>query len=242
MIQARPMSKPKAKPRVARPRTRPSPATRRYAGRSADEWRFDRRERLLQAGLELFARQGFHATKIETLCQTAGVTARHFYEAFESRESLFAALYDRLISETRVKLIAAMQTPATSPRAQIERDVRTFVAAYTDDPRVARICCLEVLGVSEVMARRRAEVMHEFALIVEAAIQGFVERGLLPRMSFRLRAVGLVGAVNELISAWLLMPKLGSVESLMQELVGFYESNLVGTQVLWRNFATVASK
>ncbi len=72
----------------------PLPQGRTYAGLSAPERRAERRERLLDAALELFGTAGFPKTTIPMLCSAAGVTARHFYDEFDSREALLRTLYD----------------------------------------------------------------------------------------------------------------------------------------------------
>jgi AcrR family transcriptional regulator len=52
-----------------------------------------RREEILAAALELFARQGFAATRVPDIAQRAGVGAGTIYRYFASKEALFNALY-----------------------------------------------------------------------------------------------------------------------------------------------------
>ncbi|MER8186156.1 TetR/AcrR family transcriptional regulator [Kitasatospora sp. NPDC094015] len=52
------------------------------------------RAALLQAALETFAEQGFHATSIEQICERAGYTRGAFYSNFTSKDELFLALFD----------------------------------------------------------------------------------------------------------------------------------------------------
>ncbi|MET7308993.1 TetR/AcrR family transcriptional regulator [Streptomyces sp. NPDC005571] len=52
------------------------------------------RAALLQAALEAFAAQGFHATSIEQICERAGYTRGAFYSNFSSKEELLFALFD----------------------------------------------------------------------------------------------------------------------------------------------------
>ncbi|MDN6605825.1 TetR/AcrR family transcriptional regulator, partial [Brevibacterium sp.] len=44
-----------------------------------------RRERLLEAALELYGTLGFRGTSIQALCQESGVSSRSFYELFPAR-------------------------------------------------------------------------------------------------------------------------------------------------------------
>lgn len=52
-----------------------------------------KRERILQAALELFADRGFHGTAVPLVADRAGVGAGTLYRYFESKEALVNALY-----------------------------------------------------------------------------------------------------------------------------------------------------
>ncbi len=52
------------------------------------------RAALLQAALQTFAEQGFHAASIEQICERAGYTRGAFYSNFSSKDELFLALFD----------------------------------------------------------------------------------------------------------------------------------------------------
>lgn len=63
-------------------------APRRYRGITASERRAQTRERLLEAGLELFGTQGYADTSIRAVSTAASMNSRYFYESFSSREDL----------------------------------------------------------------------------------------------------------------------------------------------------------
>lgn len=79
--------------------------TRAYGGVAAEQRAEERKARLLAAALELFARQGYARTTIEALCTEAKVTARHFYQLFDSREAILRALYDNIIANLRAGVL-----------------------------------------------------------------------------------------------------------------------------------------
>jgi len=236
------MPAPKAKPKkapaqrkrqAAVPKLRAAPKERRgYGGRSAEELRLERRERLIATGLDLFASRGYHRTQIELLCTQAKVTTRHFYEEFSSREDLLVAVYEGVISKTRVAVIAALQNAKLTPQQRIANAIGAFVHAYTDDPRHARIACIEVVGVSEDMARRRRAVIHEFAQVVEGYANQLAKSGVLPVRNYHLPGVAMIGAVNELMSEWLTVDHPPSVAELTDELLQLFDAVIGGAQRL----------
>ena len=55
-----------------------------------------RRERLIRAGRDLFADQGYHRTSIVQVCATAKVSTRAFYEECAGRQALLLAVHEKV--------------------------------------------------------------------------------------------------------------------------------------------------
>ncbi|MBT2210654.1 MULTISPECIES: TetR/AcrR family transcriptional regulator [Actinomadura] len=181
-----------------------NPAPRRsYAGRSAQERRAERRERLLAAGLELFGTRGYAATSIERLCATASVSTRNFYEEFSGREELLTALHRDINERARDALIEAYGDPSGAGLAALaERTVRAFVTVTASDPRWARIAFVEVIGVSADLERHRARWRAQWAEAILAITREAVTRGEAPDRDYGLTVIAIIGAVDDLVHHW----------------------------------------
>ena len=80
---------------------------------TAAERRDQRRERLLEAGLELFGTQGYAESSVRAVSAAAGLNSRYFYESFASREELLYQVYERIVAEIAIAVIEATATRAT---------------------------------------------------------------------------------------------------------------------------------
>ncbi|MFI0405048.1 TetR/AcrR family transcriptional regulator [Actinomadura sp. 3N508] len=181
-----------------------NPAPRRsYGGRSAEERRAERRERLLAAGLDLFGTRGYAATSIERLCATASVSTRNFYEEFSGREELLIALH-RAINERASHALATAYAEAASVgfATRVERAVRAFVTVTASDPRWARIAFVEVIGVSAGMERHRLSWHGQWEDALLAMIGEAVRRGEAVDRDYRLTVIAIIGAVTNLVHHW----------------------------------------
>jgi AcrR family transcriptional regulator len=69
--------------------------------------RAERREQILRAATEAFARSGFAATSLDDVAAEAGVTRMIVYTHFESKEALYRAVLDRM----RTQLHTATGSP-----------------------------------------------------------------------------------------------------------------------------------
>ncbi|MFG2089262.1 MULTISPECIES: TetR/AcrR family transcriptional regulator [unclassified Spirillospora] len=181
-----------------------NPAPRRsYGGRTAEERRAERRERLLAAGLELFGTRGYAATSIERLCATASVSTRNFYEEFSGREELLAALHHDINERAAQALTAAYAEAADADLpARVESAVRAFVTVTASDPRWARIAFVEIIGVSTDLERHRLRRRARWEESLVAMAREAVERGEAIDRDYHLTMIAVIGAVNNLVHHW----------------------------------------
>jgi AcrR family transcriptional regulator len=176
-----------------------------YGGKTAAERGAERREKLLDTGLELFGTIGYAATTIEALCADAGLNPRYFYEQFESREELLRAVYDRHVETVLATVIATIQGAPNDARGRLEAGLTAFVEATLADERAARINYFELVGVSRELEARRREVLRAYADLIAAETEVLrdVEGLRGAARDLRLAAMALVGATDGLIIDWL---------------------------------------
>lgn len=212
-------------------RARPT-ATRAYRGTTALAREAERRQRLLDTGLQLFAKQGYARTPIEQLCAEAKVTARHFYQLFGSREGLLQALYGELMHELGTALLSALSTPHANLREQLLVAVRALVTHYLADARRARIGVLEVVGVSAEMERLRRSAIHDMANLIAHYLQQLAAQGELPARDYQLISIAMVGGINELMADWLTTAEPVSIATLSLEISDFLTALMLGSHLL----------
>ena len=190
----------------------PPPQGRTYAGLSAPERRAERRERLLDAGLELFGTVGFARTTIPMLCSAAGVTARHFYDDFASREALLRTLYDGIAETVFEHSMGALRLgEENDARERIRKSTAAYFRYLTSDPRVARIYAIEAVGLHPELEQHRRVKREAFVRKMTKASQGFEDRGI----DSRLLSAAIAGASHDLLLEWVLASRRPSVEKMI---------------------------
>ncbi|MFA9269284.1 TetR/AcrR family transcriptional regulator [Svornostia abyssi] len=188
---------------------------RPYRGRSAEERKTERRERLLDAALEVVAEKGWHSTTVRDVCSRAKLTERYFYEAFGDRQGVLLALFDHVSQEVATILLEAV---AASPRDDATQSARAaisaFVDALADDPRRMRILITEAPDDTELQARRQGAVLAFAHLVRDQAAEfyGVSGRG---KKDAELTSHVLVGGLGQLLLAW----HLGDVKVSRERLI-----------------------
>jgi AcrR family transcriptional regulator len=176
--------------------------TRTYRGMSAPERVIDRTERLLTVALDRFGCEGYQATTIETLCADAKVSTRGFYECFDGRESLLTAVYERIVADVDGRVRRALDDSDGTVPGLVRAGLVAYVGFMTDDERRARISHVEVRRAGEPLHEVRRRVVHGFADLVAALAGDHAAPPDADGVDVRRVAVGLVGAVQELLIDW----------------------------------------
>lgn len=205
----------------------------RRTGRTAEERKSKRRAALLDAALELFGTQGYPSTTVEQICKAAAVSTRDFYEEFANREAVLGVLYDNTIARL-TELIQSVEVGTTTGywRDLSHAQVEVFIHGLVDDPRVARVALLEVLGVSQEMELRRRRVHQAFAEFIMVQGASYAATLDLDR-DYRKFAIGIVGATNEIMIDWLLADEPESVDLLIAgifQIFDVYAADVIGDE------------
>ena len=78
-----------------------------------------RRDHLIQTALDLFHRHGYHATGIEKILSTAGVSKPTLYRHFNSKDDLIIAALEKWDEDSRKWLAQEMEKGGEAPRDQV---------------------------------------------------------------------------------------------------------------------------
>jgi AcrR family transcriptional regulator len=177
--------------------------TRPYRGVPADQRRADRRERLVAAGIEVIGTAGWQRTTVRAVCARAALTERYFYESFDDREALLIAVFDSVTAEAAQAILAAVASAPQDAEPRARAAIGAFVDLVAADRNRARVVLVEATG-SDALDARRRDAIGAFARLVRDQAAEFygVRRGSRLKDA-ELTAHALVGAVAQLLTAWL---------------------------------------
>jgi AcrR family transcriptional regulator len=154
----------------------------------------DKRRQILDAAIRVFARQGFHSTRVSDIADEAGVAYGLVYHYFKSKEEVL----NELFTERWSLLLAAIDEADSADRPPREKlgSVATFIIeSYRHDPELMKVIIVEVtraansFGQTHLREIRRA--YDSIARIVRADIDP-----AFASMSF-------YGAIEQLLSGWI---------------------------------------
>ncbi|WP_433755567.1 TetR/AcrR family transcriptional regulator [Nocardia sp. CA-135398] len=165
--------------------------SRSYGGRAAEDRVAERRNRLVDAGVEVVGRGGVAALGMRAVCRQAGLSQKFFYESFSNIEALLHAVYAAALS--RMEDAVAPAVSSGDLRGVFDAAARLMEA----DPRICRILLIEPLA--DVGLRRHVRATTPG--IAVSALGGLIG-GAPDDPLVRMRFSALFGALISLFVEW----------------------------------------
>jgi TetR/AcrR family transcriptional regulator, fatty acid metabolism regulator protein len=160
------------------------------------------RQRILDAALLVFAREGYHAARMDAIAEAAGASKGSLYFHFPGKLDLFSALVEEFARGLAADVTAAIHAPQGGV-ARVEAALRAALALFGRERALARIVLLESRSLGPAYAQKRQEVLDRFVALVRHYLDEAVAEGSLPALDTTVAAYAWLGAINELVTQWL---------------------------------------
>src|SRR5688572_10555759 len=94
----------------------------------------ERRQQILMAARDEFAKRGYHQTTIDDIVATAGVARGTFYLYFEDKRAVFSDLIDRFAAQLAVTIVRiTTDDPTQSVASQVRGNIRRIIGTCLSD-------------------------------------------------------------------------------------------------------------
>jgi AcrR family transcriptional regulator len=161
----------------------------------------DKRRHLLDAAVRVFARKGFHASRVGDIAEEAGVAHGLLYHYFKSKDDVLEAVFHENWSVllTRIASVEETDEPAAD---QLRHITAIVLRTWLHLPDVVRVVIRE-FGRSPELAGRIGELAQPIDAIARV-IQRGIDRGEFKEVDPRVAATVVYGSIDELLTAWVL--------------------------------------
>jgi TetR/AcrR family fatty acid metabolism transcriptional regulator len=162
----------------------------------------DKRRQLLDAAVRVFARKGFHASRVGDIAEEAGVAHGLLYHYFDSKDQVLEAVFHENWNVLLARIANVEETD--EPAADQLRHIATIVLrTWLHLPDVVRVVIRE-FGRSPELEERLGELTQPIDAI-QRVIERGIERGEFRRdIDPRFAAAVVYGSIDELLTAWVL--------------------------------------
>ncbi|AHH97275.1 transcriptional regulator [Kutzneria viridogrisea] len=184
-----------------------------YGGQSREERAAQRRSRIVDSAVELFAAREYEEITVAEVCTRAKVSKRYFYEHFADRADLLLTVH----REQNEWLLAGIAAATPKQPRDLEEQLRPMMGALVrmlfEHPDRARVIYVN----APRMELRRREVLRRDAEVFGRLIRRAVGRQR-DKLRYERLLLALVAGVSEVVIDWLHRGMTDSPDKLVDHL------------------------
>jgi len=172
--------------------------------------RADKREKILDAAIAVFARRGYHGSRISDIAREAGIAYGLVYHYFKNKEEILGQVFERRwgVFLEALEEIAAEQTSAAEKLSSV---AALILNAYRVRPEWVKVLVIEIQRSARFAEPGQLRAFGQFFGVVERILlEGQRAGELRPDVDPRIACTAFVGALELAITRLVL--KLAAVD------------------------------
>jgi AcrR family transcriptional regulator len=203
-----------------------APSERPYGGKTPAVRNRERRDRILLAARDVFARNGYAATGIDDIVARAHVSRSSFYAYFENKEGCLLAVFELGLQRLAAAVLEAVARPLP-PLERIRVEVHAVAGAFAADPAMARVVLIGIVGATPAAERARARARQQAAALIEQQLTEYPAWAARPQHERRIASVAAMAAIAESISDLLDRAEIEDWEQIVDPVSRFVATGLI---------------
>ena len=169
-----------------------------------DRERQDKRARILDAAVKVFAGRGFHSATVAGIAREAGVADGTIYLYFKGKDDLLLRLFDEKMTALLAEARAAVAAEKTAP-ARLRRFITLHFALVEKNPELASVLIVELRQSAHFLKVKGREKLTAYVDLIAEVVKEGQDRGEFePAVSASTVKRAVFGALDELALGWLL--------------------------------------
>ncbi len=193
----------------------------------AREQKTDKRARILEAAVRVFAERGFFNATVAEIARAAGVADGTIYLYFKSKDDLLLQLFEEKMAELLSSAEAALAEETTAP-ARLSRFIEHHLAAVEKNPELAAVLIVELRQSAQALRPNEKARLQSYLEVIAEVVRKGQEAGELDSAvtpSVVKRAV--FGALDELALGWLRSARRTSLKKTAAEVAAWLVRGLL---------------
>jgi TetR/AcrR family fatty acid metabolism transcriptional regulator len=182
----------------------------------------DKREAILKAATQVFARNGFFQSQVADVAREAGVAAGTVYLYFRSKDDLLVSLFERTMRDAIAEGRAALEA-VSDPRERLTRIARLHLERLGRDRDLAVVFQVELRQSTKFMERFSSTFLRDYlGLIRDTLAKGQAAGHFRSDLNPTIAAKIFFGALDEMATNWMLSRRRYSLPAQADTIVDLF--------------------
>jgi len=162
-----------------------------------------KRRRILQAAVKVFAQKGYHGAKVAAIARRADVADGTIYLYFRNKEDILISLFDEVMAEHLSRAREELSAVEGAP-ARLQAIARHHLRVLGGNRDLAVVFQVELRQSMQFMERFTASWLQDyFTMVGEVIEEGQKEGTLRPDLPRKMATKVFFGALDELVTSWI---------------------------------------
>lgn len=162
----------------------------------------EKRRLILDAASRVFARKGFHASRVGDIAEEAGVAHGLLYHYFASKDDVLDTIF-REHWEQVLERLHAVEGSEEPAREQLRGVASVLLRGWLREPDVVSVVVREIARSAQLKARA-TELLRPVGVIRRIIERGQADGEFRRDLDAETAAIVFYGGIDELISGWVL--------------------------------------
>jgi len=162
----------------------------------------DKRKRILDAAVRVFAEHGYHGARVGDIAKDAGVAHGLLYHYFASKDEVLRTIFVENWGElvARFRAVEAADEPAA---AKLEGIAKILLRTWRNDPALVTVMVREVAR-SQLLQEQVEDVREAFTILQRVIEEGQSTGAFRRDLDARLASWVVYGGLEEVLTGWVL--------------------------------------
>jgi AcrR family transcriptional regulator len=162
----------------------------------------EKRRLILDAAVRVFARKGYHTSRVGDIAEEAGIAHGLLYHYFSSKEQVLETVFRENWSEL-LAAFARIEDSDEPASEQLDGIVKVLLRSWRNSPDLVRVMVREVAR-SPHLQGQVDEIREGFVTIQRVIERGQAEGSFRADLDARLASWIVYGSLEELLTGWVL--------------------------------------
>ena len=187
----------------------------------------DKRRRILDAAVSVFAQHGFYNAKVSQIAKEAGVADGTIYLYFKNKEDILIQVFIDAMDEILRRQEEAIGQ-VSDPLDRLRTFIRGHFASVAESRAMAEVITVELRQSSKFMRNTDMKPFGRYLGMIARIIDDGVRSGVFaPASDPRLIARAIFGAVDELALEWAMSDRNASLDVAGNRVADLFLSGLL---------------
>lgn len=188
----------------------------------------DKRRRILDAAVAVFAQHGFYNAKVSQIAKEAGVADGTIYLYFKNKEDILIQVFIDAMDEILRRQEEALGQTDLDPVERLRTFTRIHFESVAESQAMAEVITVELRQSSKFMRNTDMKPFGRYLGIIRRIVDDGVKAGMFaPDIDSRVIARAIFGAIDELALEWAMGNRGSSLVDACEHVTSLFISGLL---------------